>query len=90
MCSGAYVGGRVILTAAHCFDRGGYQKDRLVFEAETDTQAPQCESDADCPVETILGQPTHAIVRHADAFSDQGLKFGKKIVVELRRAANRG
>jgi secreted trypsin-like serine protease len=22
-CSGAYIGGRVILTAAHCFDSGG-------------------------------------------------------------------
>jgi hypothetical protein len=48
--------------------------DRGVFESETDTTKPQCQSDADCPVATILGQPTQLlcapeayVVDHAEA-----------------------
>jgi hypothetical protein len=59
-CSGAYVGGRVIVTAAHCFE-AGFAMNRLVFEADTGTSSPICETDSDCPIVTILGQPTQLL-----------------------------
>jgi uncharacterized protein (TIGR03382 family) len=55
-CTASYIGGRVIITAAHCFDFGGYALDRDIIGARTNVIVPPCESDADCPSVSIAGE----------------------------------
>ena len=46
-CTGFYIGGRVVLTAAHCVPRG----------FRVPPLGPTCQTDADCPTQDDFGQP---------------------------------
>ena len=56
-CSASYIGGRVLITAAHCFDALGYQLDHQVFLGRSGTVVYDCQDDQDCPIVEIAGQP---------------------------------
>ncbi len=58
LCTASYVGGRVLITAAHCFDIVGYRielEDLYELTGETPTHS-SCQSDADCPTVNIGGE----------------------------------
>lgn len=58
LCSASYIGGRVLITAGHCFDDRGFQFGDHVFSLRTGANLGDCESDDDCPVVSIAGTPT--------------------------------
>jgi len=52
-CTGFYIGGRVILTAAHCM--------LPEFHVKPTDGKPTCDTDADCPNEDVFGEPITAM-----------------------------
>ncbi len=62
LCTGVYVGGRIIITAAHCDDGNGlYYNYTEIYEyaGVVSASSGACDSDADCPmvtIETVLTQ----------------------------------
>ena len=66
LCTASYVGGRVLITASHCFDDRGVELDPVIFAQRTGSVLGDCEVDEDCPSLSIAGVQRPLACRRTD------------------------